>query len=155
MSSEGAQIFKLIVSYILITSSEGARRAASKLIVESTIIFKSRIIFRDKPHKLIGEQFIASNNSLVGFQLVVESILILHSEGAQVASASLQTFADGDQAASQSDTSELIVTQLVVEFNLILHSEGARAPSSALIVGYRSSKYPFTSAKIAEYFVRE
>ncbi len=37
-SSEGAQIFKLIVSYISITSSEGARRAASKLIVESTII---------------------------------------------------------------------------------------------------------------------
>jgi len=41
--------------------------------------------------------------------LVIESILILHSEGAQVSSASLQTFADGDQAASQSDTSELIV----------------------------------------------
>jgi hypothetical protein len=85
---------------------------------------------------LIGEQFIASNNSVFGFQLVVESILILHSEGAQVASASLQTFDDGDQAASQSDTSELIVSQLFVEFNL-------RAPSSALIVGYRSSKISF------------
>ena len=67
------------------------------------------IIICNKPQQLIGEQFIASNNSVVGFQLVVESILILHSEGAQVASASLQTFADGDQAASQSDTSELIV----------------------------------------------
>jgi hypothetical protein len=94
------------------------------------------IIIRNKPQQLIGEQFIASNNSAVGFQLVVESILILHSEEAQVASASLQTFADGDQAASQSDISELIVTQLLVEYNL-------QAPSSALIVGYRSSKISF------------
>jgi len=36
------------------------------------------IIIRTKPQQLIGEQFIASNNSVVGFQLVVESILILH-----------------------------------------------------------------------------
>ena len=33
-SSEGAQISKLIVDYILIPSSEGARRAALKLIVK-------------------------------------------------------------------------------------------------------------------------
>jgi hypothetical protein len=64
-SSEGAQISKLIVDYILIPSSEGAQRAASKLIVESTIVFElagvrpARIIFRNKPHKLIGEHFIA------------------------------------------------------------------------------------------------
>ena len=58
--------------------------------------------------KLIGKQFIASNNSVVDFQLFVESILILHSEGAQVAPATLQTFTDGDQTASQSDASKLI-----------------------------------------------
>ena len=73
-SSEGAQISKLIVDYILIPSSEGARRAASKLIVESTIVFElarvcpACIIFRNKPHKLIGKHFIASNYG-VGFQL--------------------------------------------------------------------------------------
>jgi hypothetical protein len=96
--------------------------------------------------------------------LVVESILILIFEGAQVAPATLQTFAEGDQATPQNPSLslkfiveslsegaqiapttfrafELIVTltsivnfQLVVEFNLILHSEGARAPSFALIV---------------------
>ena len=54
-----------------------------------------RIIIRNKPQQLIGKQFIASNNSVIGFQFVAEAILILHSEGAQVASASLQTFADG------------------------------------------------------------
>ncbi len=101
------------------------------------------IIIHNKPQQLIGEKFIASNNSVVDFQLVVESILILHSEGAQVASSSLQTFTDRDQAASQSDTSELIVTQFVVDFNLLLHLEGAQTPSSALIVGYRSSKISF------------
>jgi hypothetical protein len=36
-SSEGAQISKLIVDYILISSSEGARRAASKLIVDFVV----------------------------------------------------------------------------------------------------------------------
>jgi len=36
-SSEGAQISKLIVDYILIPSSEGARRAASKLIVDFVV----------------------------------------------------------------------------------------------------------------------
>ena len=36
-SSEGAQISKLIVNYILIPSSEGARRAASKLIVDFVV----------------------------------------------------------------------------------------------------------------------
>jgi hypothetical protein len=66
-SSKGAQISKLIVDYILIPSSEGAQRAASKLIVESTIVFElagvcpARIVFRTKPHKLIGKHFIASN----------------------------------------------------------------------------------------------
>jgi hypothetical protein len=66
-SSEGAQISKLVVDYILIPSSEGAQRAASKLIVESTIVFKlagvcsACIVFCTKPHKLIGEHFIASN----------------------------------------------------------------------------------------------
>ncbi len=67
------------------------------------------IIFRKKPHKLIGEHFIASNYSIVGFQLVVKLILILISEGAQVAPGTLQTFADRNQAAPQSDTSKLIV----------------------------------------------
>jgi hypothetical protein len=92
-------------------------------------------------------------------QLVVELILILISEGAQFAPATLQTFAEGDQANPQNPSLslkfivesllegaqiapttfqafELIVTltsiidfQLVVEFNLILHSEGAQAPS--------------------------
>ena len=66
-SSEGAQISKLIVDYILIPSSEGAQRAASKLIVESTIVFQlagvcpARIVLCTKPHKLIGEHFSASN----------------------------------------------------------------------------------------------
>jgi hypothetical protein len=36
-SSEGAQISKLIVNYILIPSSEGARRAASKLTVDFVV----------------------------------------------------------------------------------------------------------------------
>jgi hypothetical protein len=36
-SSEGAQISKLIVNYILIPSSEGARRAALKLIVDFVV----------------------------------------------------------------------------------------------------------------------
>jgi len=36
-SSEGAQISKLIVDYILIPSSEGAQRAASKLIVDFVV----------------------------------------------------------------------------------------------------------------------
>jgi len=64
-SSEDAQKSKLIVDYIFI--SEGAQRAASKLIVESTIVFElagvcsARIVFRTKPHKLIGKHFIASN----------------------------------------------------------------------------------------------
>jgi hypothetical protein len=105
--------------------------------------------------------------------LVIESILILISEGAQVAPATLKTFVEGDQATPQNPSLslklivesllkgaqiapttfrafELIVTltsivnfQLVVEFNLILHSEGAQAPSFALIVGYRSSKISF------------
>jgi len=39
-SSEGSRISKLIVDFILIPSSEGARRAALKLIVESTIVFE-------------------------------------------------------------------------------------------------------------------
>jgi hypothetical protein len=50
----------------------------------------AHFINRNKPQQLIGQQFIASNNFVVGFQLVAESILILHSEGAHVASASLQ-----------------------------------------------------------------
>jgi hypothetical protein len=69
----------------------------------------ARIIFCNKPHKLIGKHFIASNYSIVGFQLVVELILILISEGAQVAPGTLQTFADGDQAAPQSNAFKLIV----------------------------------------------
>jgi hypothetical protein len=58
---------------ILIPSSEGAQRATLKLIAESTIVFKlagkcaACIIFCNKPHKLIGKHFIASNG--VGFQL--------------------------------------------------------------------------------------
>ncbi len=73
-SSEEAQISKLmIVNYFLIPSSEGACRAASKLIVGSTIVFElavcpACIIFCNKPHKLIGKHFIASNYG-VGFQL--------------------------------------------------------------------------------------
>ena len=39
-SSEGAQISKLVVESISIPSYEGAQRAASKLIVESTIVFE-------------------------------------------------------------------------------------------------------------------
>ena len=39
-SSEGAQISKLIVDYILIPSSEGAQRAASKLIVDFVVHHK-------------------------------------------------------------------------------------------------------------------
>jgi hypothetical protein len=86
-SSEGAQISKLIVDYILIPSSEGARRAASKLIVESTIVFElagvcsARIDFHTKPHKLIGEHFIASNYAAPSILcstphwLIVENIL--------------------------------------------------------------------------------
>ena len=49
------------------------------------------IIIRNKPQQLIGEQFIASNNSVVGFQLVVESILILNSEGARAPSTTFPT----------------------------------------------------------------
>ena len=73
-SSEGAQISKLIVNYILIPSYEGARSAALKLIVKSTIVFESArvcpacIIFCIKPHKLIGKHFIASNYG-IRFQL--------------------------------------------------------------------------------------
>jgi hypothetical protein len=73
-SSEGAQISKLIVAYILNPSSKGARRAASKLIVESTIVFElagkgtAHIIFCNKPHKFIGKHFITSNYG-VGLQL--------------------------------------------------------------------------------------
>ena len=86
-SSEGAQISKLIVNYILISSSEGAQRAASKLIVESTIVFElagvclARIVFRTKPHKLIGKHFIASNYAAPSILcstphwLIVENIL--------------------------------------------------------------------------------
>jgi hypothetical protein len=86
-SSEGAQISKLIVDYILIPSSEGAQRAASKLIVESTIVFElagvclARIVFRTKPHKLIGEHFIESNYAAPSILcstphwLIVENIL--------------------------------------------------------------------------------
>jgi len=36
-------------------------------------------------HKLIGKHFIAPNYSIVGFQLVVKSILISNSEGARFA----------------------------------------------------------------------
>jgi hypothetical protein len=86
-SSEGAKISKLIVDYILTPSSEGARRAASKLIVESTIVFElagvclAHIVFRTKPHKLIGEHFIASNYAAPSILcstphwLIVENIL--------------------------------------------------------------------------------
>ncbi len=45
----------------------------------------ARITFCNKPHKLIGRNFITSNHSVVGFQLVVKSILISNSEGAQFA----------------------------------------------------------------------
>ena len=95
------------------------------------------IIIRNKPQQLISEQFIASNNSVVGFQLVVESILILHSEGAQVASASLQTFADGDQAASQSDTSELIVETP----SLLMLRDFERSAITAVMNGSFSFKF--------------
>jgi hypothetical protein len=61
------------------------------------------------------------------FKLIVESI----SEGAQFTPATLQIF------------------KLIVRF------EGAHPPSSMLIVGCSYSEYPFTSAKIAEYYVRE
>ena len=45
--------------------------------------------------------------------------------------------------------------QLVVKLiPILLTSEGARAPSSNLIVEC-IPKYPFNSAKIAEYFMRE
>ena len=43
-------------------------------------------------HKLIGKHFIAPNYSIVGFQLVVESILISNSEGAQFASTIFRAF---------------------------------------------------------------
>jgi len=78
-SSEGAQISKFIVDYILIPSSE--------LIVESTIVFElagvcsARIVFCTKPHKLIGEHFIASNYTAPSILcstphwLIVENIL--------------------------------------------------------------------------------
>jgi hypothetical protein len=71
------------------------------------------------------------------FQLVVESILILHSEGVQVASASLQTFADGDQAASQSDTSELIVETP----SLLLLCDFERPAITAVMNGSFSFKF--------------
>ncbi len=77
ISSEGAQIYKLIVDYILIPSSEGGRRAASKLIVESTIVFELAGVC----HKLIGEHFIKSNYAAQSILcstphwLIVENIL--------------------------------------------------------------------------------
>ena len=71
------------------------------------------------------------------FQLVVKSILILHSEGAQVASASLQTFADGDQAASQSDTSELIVETP----SLLMLRDFERSAITAVMNGSFSFKF--------------
>jgi hypothetical protein len=73
-SSEGTQIPRLIIDYILIPSSEGARIAALNLIVEFTIVFElagycpARIIFRNTPHKIIGKHFIVSTYS-IGFQL--------------------------------------------------------------------------------------
>jgi hypothetical protein len=85
--SEGAQISKLIVDYILTPSSEGAQRATSKLIVESTIVFElagvclAHIAFHTKPHKLIGEHFIATKYAALSILcstphwLIVENIL--------------------------------------------------------------------------------
>ena len=75
-SSEGAKIVTIF------PSSEGARRATSKLVVESTIVFKlagvcpACIIFCDKHHKLIGEHLIASNYVAPSILwLIVENIL--------------------------------------------------------------------------------
>ena len=77
----------MIVDYILTPSSEGAQRATSKLIVESTIVFElagvclAHIVFRTKPHKLIGEHFIESNYAAQSILcstphwLIVENIL--------------------------------------------------------------------------------
>jgi hypothetical protein len=80
---------------------------------------------------LIVDYSIAPASFCKDFQLVVESISILISEGAQFAAlATLQTFADRDQAALQNAASKFIVISC-------------------------NSKNPFTSAKIAEYFVRE
>ena len=73
-SSEGTQIPRLIIDYIMIPSSEGARIDTSNLIVEFTIDFElagvcpACIIFPNKPHKLIGKHFIAPTYG-VGFQL--------------------------------------------------------------------------------------
>ncbi len=86
------------------------------------------IIICNKHQNLIGEQFIASNNSTVGFQLVVESILILISEGAQVAPATLQTF------------------KLIVRF------EEAQAHWSNLIVGCGYSEISFHFCKDCRIF---
>ena len=83
---------RLIIPLILTPEAE-VQMAVNVFELAGACIF--RIIIRNKPQQLIGKQFIASNNSVIGFQFVAEAILILHSEGAQVASASLQTFADG------------------------------------------------------------
>jgi hypothetical protein len=72
---------------------------------------------------LIGKHVLASNNSAVGFQVVVESILILISEGSQVAPATLQIFADGDQAAPHSNASKLIVIYCNSKISLHFHDD--------------------------------
>jgi len=88
-------------------------------------------------HKIFIESRTSFNDG--SFQLVVKSILILHSEGAQVASASasFQTFADGDQAASQSDTSKLIIETP----SLLLLHDFERPAITAVMNGSFSFKF--------------
>ncbi len=97
-------------------------------------------------------------------QLIVEFILIRHSEGEFYSSKS-----EGAEAAPN-HSNKLIVTsmfgrshqsllnnnfQMVVKLIPILTSEGAQVPSSKLIVGCGNSEISFQFCKDAEYFVRE
>jgi hypothetical protein len=172
----------LIVEYELIDASrsKGAQAAVEYHSKISLHFGKDFAIFCEgewRPHINKNNAYINcvifnKDNSHKGDVLVIESILILISEGAQVAPATLQTFTEGDQATPQNlslslkfiveslsegaqiapttfRAFELIVTltsiinfQLVVEFNLILHSKGTHAPSFALI-GYCSSQISF------------
>jgi hypothetical protein len=56
--------------------------------------------------------------------LVLKSVLILIFEGAQVAPATLQTFADGDQSAPQTDVSKLIVIYCNSKISLHFRKDG-------------------------------
>jgi hypothetical protein len=171
---------RLIVTFIETKAKSKSREPETETKAESKSREpenepKAKSKSREPGNETKAESYIASSFqyfSSYNFRLVVKFILIPHSEG---------EFYSSKSEGAKASIRQLIVTlifeqsieafpifqlidvsvpdntfadfQLVVELIPTLNSEEAQAPSSKLIAVI--PKYPFTSAKIAEYFVRE